>query len=67
MCDCNAQMKRIRIGALYMFSYVSKDFLEMLKHFEDMLDSEEQDDVEERTLSFSLSFTTSTLTGRLQS
>ena len=60
-------MKRIQIGALYMFSYVAKDFLEMLKHFEDMLDSEEQDDVEERTLSFSLSFTNSTLTGRLQS
>lgn len=60
-------MKRIQIGALYMFSYVSMDFLEMLKHFEDMLDSEEQDDVEERTLSFSLSFTNSTLTGRLQS
>ncbi|KAK8823397.1 hypothetical protein WA577_002318 [Blastocystis sp. JDR] len=51
------EMKRIQIGALYMFSYVSKDFLEILKHFEEMLDSEDEDEMEERT----------TLTGRLQS
>lgn len=38
-------MKRIQIGALYMFSYVSKDFLEILKHFEEMLDSEDEDEM----------------------
>lgn len=42
-------MKRIQIGALYMFSYVSKDFLEILKYFEEMLDSEDEDEMEERT------------------
>lgn len=42
-------MKRIQIGAMYMFSYVSKDFLEILKHFEEMLDSEDEDEMEERT------------------
>ena len=37
-------MKRIQIGALYTLSYVSKEFLELLMHFEDMLDDEKVDE-----------------------
>lgn len=42
-------MQKLQIGALYMFSYVSKEFLEMLKYYEDSLFDEESDDEEERT------------------
>ncbi|KNB46331.1 hypothetical protein JH06_0837 [Blastocystis sp. subtype 4] len=51
-------MQRIQIGALYMFSYVSKEFLELLTHFEELIDDEEVDDEEKRTFA--------TLTGRRQ-
>lgn len=57
-------MQKIQIGALYMFSYVSKEFLDLLKHYEELLDEEEVDDEEERTYLF-VSFISSTLTGRL--
>ena len=40
----SVEMKRIQIGALYTFSYVSKEFLELLMHFEDMLDDEKVDE-----------------------
>ena len=42
-------MQKLQIGALYMFSYVSKEFLEMLKYYEDSLFDGESDDEEERT------------------
>ena len=42
-------MQKLQIGALYMFSYVSKEFLEMLKYYEVSLFDEESDDEEERT------------------
>ena len=42
-------MQKLQIGALYMFSYVSKEFLEMLKYYEESLFDEESDDEEERT------------------
>lgn len=42
-------MQKIQIGALYMFSYVSKEFLDILKHYEEMLEDEDADDEEERT------------------
>ena len=42
-------MQKLQIGALYMISYVSKEFLEMLKYYEDSLFDEESDDEEERT------------------
>ena len=58
-------MQKIQIGALYMFSYISKEFLDLLKHYEELLDEEEVDDEEERTYSF-VSLITSTLTGRLE-
>ncbi|KAK8796889.1 hypothetical protein WA588_001015, partial [Blastocystis sp. NMH] len=50
----SVEMKRIQIGALYTFSYVSKEFLELLMHFEDMLDDEKVDEEDHIT----------TLTGR---
>lgn len=43
------QMQRLQIGALYMFSYVSKEFLEILKSYEDLLEELDVDDEEERT------------------
>lgn len=58
-------MQKIQIGALYMFSYISKEFLDLLKHYEELLDEEEVDDEEERTYPF-VSLITSTLTGRLE-
>lgn len=42
-------MQRLQIGALYMFSYVSKEFLEILKHYEDLLEEIDVDEEEERT------------------
>ena len=43
-------MQRLQIGALYMFSYVSKEFLEILKYYEDLLEEVDVDEEEERTL-----------------
>ncbi|CBK24363.2 uncharacterized protein [Blastocystis hominis] len=43
------EMQRLQIGALYMFSYVSKEFLEILKHYEDLLEEIDVDEEEERT------------------
>ena len=60
------QMQRIQIGALYMFSYVSKEFLELLTHFEELIDDEEVDDEEKRTFAYDLWFICRTLTGRRQ-
>lgn len=34
-------MKRIQLGSLYMFSYVSKEMLEMLEHCQELLEDEE--------------------------
>lgn len=42
-------MRRVQIGALCSFSYVSKEFLELLQHFEQLLDDEELEDEEQRT------------------
>ena len=42
-------MRHIQIGALYNFSYISKEFLELLQHFEKLLDEEELEDEEQRT------------------
>ena len=44
------QLQRLQIGALYMFSYVSKEFLEILKYYEDLLEEVDVDEEEERTL-----------------
>lgn len=59
-------MQRIQIGALYMFSYVSKEFLELLMHFEELIDDEEVDDDEKRTSLYDCEFISRTLTGRRQ-
>lgn len=34
-------MKRIQLGSLYMFSYVSKEILEVLEHCQELLEEEE--------------------------
>lgn len=47
-----------------MFSYVSKEFLDILKHYEEMLEDEDADDEEERTYFLFLHVIHSTLTGR---
>ncbi|CBK24507.2 uncharacterized protein [Blastocystis hominis] len=35
------EMKRIQLGSLYMFSYVSKEMLEVLEHCQELLEEEE--------------------------
>lgn len=58
-------MQRLQIGALYMFSYVSKEFLEILKYYEDLLEEVDVDEEEERTLMVCVcAFMCSTLKGR---
>ena len=34
-------MKRIQLGSLYMFSYISQEVLELLDHFQELLEEEE--------------------------
>lgn len=34
-------MQKLQIGALYMFSYITQDILELLERYQDMLDEEE--------------------------
>ena len=41
-------MQRVQIGALYMFSYVTQEVLELLERYQDMLD--EEDNLEEDEL-----------------
>ena len=43
------EMQRLQIGALYTFSYVSKEILDILKHFEELLEEEDGEEDEERT------------------
>ena len=35
------EMKRIQLGSLYMFSYISQEVLELLDHFQELLEEEE--------------------------
>lgn len=34
-------MQRIQIGALYMFSYITQDVLDLLERYQDILSDEE--------------------------
>mgnify|MGYP000093827688 FL=1 len=45
----DGQMQRLQIGALYMFSYVSKELLEEMETLKDMLSEEETANEDELT------------------
>ena len=42
-------MKRLQIGALYMFSYITQDVLELLERYEEFLNDEESLEDEEQS------------------
>ena len=48
----DGQMPRLQIGALYMFSYVSKELLEEMETLKDMLSEEETANEDELTERF---------------
>lgn len=47
-------MRRLQIGALYMFSYITQDVLELLERYEEFLNDEESLEDEEQSYSFSI-------------
>lgn len=55
-------MRRLQIGALYMFSYITQDVLELLERYEEFLNDEESLEDEEQSYSFSIVFIFSTVT-----
>ena len=43
-------MQRLQIGALFMFTRVSQEIIEMMRKYQEMLDDEDQLDEDEQTL-----------------
>lgn len=43
-------MQRLQIGALFMFSRVSQEIIELMQKYQEMLDDEDQLDEDEQTL-----------------
>ncbi|KAK8805018.1 hypothetical protein WA171_006983 [Blastocystis sp. BT1] len=53
------EMQRLQIGALFMFTRVSQEIIEMMRKYQEMLDDEDQLDEDEQTTVTTRSLTSS--------